>query len=161
MSVIVGKLFDKGGTVILNLVIWFIFVYTRDIFMFKILECWSVKKYQHCRLTWKLCIVCEVVLKKKIAETLTKMVLLFMIILIWKWNYGSKVLPHDDIYIYIYYIYGNKYAFYSALISFFWNLLDLKIKYLLKSPAGSCRGYAKSSALFTWELSFLNQFSVF
>ena len=60
---------------------------------------WSVKKYQHCRLIWKLCIVCEAVLKKAIAETLTEMVW-FMITLIWKWNYGSKDLPRD-IYIYV------------------------------------------------------------
>ena len=67
-------------------------------------KCWSVKKYQHCRLIWKLCIVCEAVLKKAIAEMLTEMVLLFMITLIWKWNYRSKVLPRDYHiqYVYIY-----------------------------------------------------------
>ena len=108
MSVIVGKLLDRGGIVRLNLVIRFIFIYTRENFCLKC-ECWSVKKYQHCRLIWKLCIVCEAVLKKAIAETLTEMVLLFMITLIWKRNYGSKVLPRDHhtyisyIYLYIYY----------------------------------------------------------
>ena len=67
-------------------------------------KCWSVEKYQHCRLIWKLCIVCEAVLKKAIAEMLTEMVLLFMITLIWKWNYRSKVLPRDYHiqYVYIY-----------------------------------------------------------
>ena len=105
MSVIVEKLLDRGGLVILNLVIRFKFVYTRENFCLKC-ECWPVKKYQHCRLIWKLCIVCEAVLKKAIAETLTEMVLLFMITLIWKGNYGSKVLSRDyHIYIYIYYIY--------------------------------------------------------
>ena len=94
MSVIMGKLLDRGGIVRLNLVIRFIFVYTRENFCLKC-ECWSVKKYQHCRLIWKLCIVCEAVLKKAIAEMLTEMVLLFMITLIWNWNCGSKVLPRD------------------------------------------------------------------
>ena len=41
---------------------------------------------------WKLCIVCEAVLKKAIAEMLTEMALLFMITLIWKLNYGSETL---------------------------------------------------------------------
>ena len=35
MSVIVGQLFDKGGIVILNLVIRFIFVYTRKNCLFE------------------------------------------------------------------------------------------------------------------------------
>ena len=91
MSVILGKLLDRGGIVRLNLVIRFIFVYTRENFCLKC-ECWSVKKYQHCRLIWKLCIVCEAVLKKAIAEMLTEMALLFMITLIWKLNYGSETL---------------------------------------------------------------------
>ena len=91
MSVIVGQLLDRGGIVIFNLVIRFIFVYTRENFCLKC-ECWSVKKYQHCRLIWKLCIVCEAVLKKAIAEMLTEMALLFMITLIWKLNYGSETL---------------------------------------------------------------------
>ena len=83
MSVIVGKLLDRGGIAKLNLVIRFIFVYTRENSCLKC-SCWSVKKYEHCRLIWKLCIVCEAVLKKAIAETLTEMVFLFMITLIWK-----------------------------------------------------------------------------
>ena len=37
-------------------------------------------------------IVCEVVLKKTIAEMLTEMAFLFMITLIWKLNYGSETL---------------------------------------------------------------------
>ena len=79
---------------------------TRENFSFKMRDCWSVKKYEQCRLIWKLCIVCEAVLKKAIAETLTKMVLLFMITLIWKWNYGSKSfttrLPYLPTYLSIY-----------------------------------------------------------
>ena len=102
MSVIVGQLLDRGGIVIFNLVIRFIFVYTRENFCLKC-ECWSVKKYQHCRLIWKLCIVCEAVLKKAIARMLTETILLFMITLIWKRNYRIKVLPrYYHIYIYIY-----------------------------------------------------------
>ena len=101
MSVIVGQLLDRGGIVIFNLVIRFIFVYTRENFCLKC-ECWSVKKYQHCRLIWKLCIVCEAVLKKAIARMLTETILLFMITLIWKRNYRIKVLPrYYHIYIYI------------------------------------------------------------
>ena len=69
LSVIVGQSFDKDGIVTLNLVISFIFVYTIENFLFKMWECWSVKKYQHCRLIWNLCIVCEAVLKEAIAET--------------------------------------------------------------------------------------------
>ena len=95
MLVIVGQLFDKGGIVILSLVIRFIFVYTREKFLFKMWEYWSVEKCQDCRLIWKLCIVCEAVLEKAIAETLTDVVLWFMITLIWKWNNGSKVLLSD------------------------------------------------------------------
>ena len=61
----------------------------------------------------------KAVLKKTIAETLTEMVLLFMITLISKSNYGSKFLPHDYhiytytfIYIYIYiYLYIHIYMF--------------------------------------------------
>ena len=39
ISVIVGQIFDKGGIVILNLVIRFIFVYSIENFLFKISEC--------------------------------------------------------------------------------------------------------------------------
>ena len=99
MLVIAAKLLENGGIVIFNLVIRFIFVYTRENLCLKC-ECWSVKKFQHRRLIWKLSIVCEAVLEKAIAETLTEMVLLFMIILIWEWNYRSKFLPRDY-YIYI------------------------------------------------------------
>ena len=54
-------------------------------------ECWSDKICENYRLIWKLCIVCEAVLKKAIP----KMVLLYMITLIWEWNYGSQVLLRD------------------------------------------------------------------
>ena len=108
MSVILGKLLDRGGIVRLNLVIRFIFIYTRENFCLKC-ECWSVKKYQHCRLIWKLCIVCEAVLKKAIAETLTEMVLLFMITVISKsckyiniWFKYINMIDTKFIYIYIY-----------------------------------------------------------
>ena len=129
MSLIVGQLLDRFRIVILNLVIRFIFVYARENFYLKY-ECWSVQKYKHCRLIWKLCIACEAVLKKAIPETLTEMVLLFMITLIWKWNYGGKVLPRDyHIYIYyIYiYIYNYKYIYiyitiYITIYIYFWNL---------------------------------------
>ena len=77
------------------------------------LECWSVKKYQRFRLIWTLCIVCEAVLKKAIAETLTEMVLLFMITVISKsckyiniWFKYINMIDTKFIYIYIYtYIY--------------------------------------------------------
>ena len=119
MSVIVGQLLDRGGIVIFNLVIRFIFVYTRENFCLKC-ECWSVKKYQHCRLIWKLCIVCEAVLKKAIARTLTETILLFMITLIWKRNYRIKVLPrYYHIYIYIYRYMLYKCTLIYLFVSFF------------------------------------------
>ena len=59
----------------------------------------EIKKYEHCRLIWNLCIPREEVLKKAIVETLTKMVLLFMISdsisLTWKWNFGGNLLPRN------------------------------------------------------------------
>ena len=64
--------------------------------------------------------------EKAIAETLTKMVLLSMITLIWKWNYGSNVLPPD----YHIYLIGKLMAFWKYNNAF--NQIDLLYKHALK-----------------------------
>ena len=91
------------------------------------LKCESVdKKYEQCRLIWKLCIVCAALLKKTIAKTLTNMVLLFVITLIWNWNYGSKVLLRD------YHIYLiSKWMVFEG-ITMRYNQVDLLYQHALK-----------------------------